>query len=287
MVSRFVALCSALAALSACAPVPPRETEIVAGIQATSPQWGANQVFANNIAFQQPVKKTRFSNSLEIALKNVGWYSAFPNANYKLSYELQAEQPPKQFIFGSEGKLWIRYILKDKNNKELMNKTMYSSAKLGLSESLTGADGVSKVVETYANANLKELFAVLATTVGGALYDQQQAEMDEQKTIKQFDIYDLFSDSSFFESSPYSSMSYTDRTKLFKSTKSTWIMKLKSASAKNCQKFLSIYGAYLDPNEKTDVNTIIDEKKIHPVKLADKPPERQTKVPVVEHKNPF
>lgn len=289
---RFIALLLAATLLSACAPVPPQEAAITADI--SSSNWKANRVFAHNIAFEQPAKKNRFSNSLEIALRNnVGWFSASPSAEYRLTYQLLAEQAPKQFNSGSEGRLSVRYILKDRSQTEVMNKVISTSGKLGSLQSLSGAEGVAKVVEAYANDNLKELFAELGK-VGASLYDQQQAQLSEQKTIEYFSNYDIFSDVSIFERRPYSTLTYSARIKLVKNTKPMWFKKLRAASADNCQKFLSTYDSYIEPDDVKEIKAVIHQKRTHPSEVADKPPVNQAKrapdqakPPMVEHKNPF
>lgn len=101
--SRFVALILAAVALSACAPVPPREEAIASGVAASN--WKAEQVFSNNISFEQTPKRTRFGNGLEMTLRKLGWYTTSSSADYQLSYQMVSESVPKKFSVGSEGRV--------------------------------------------------------------------------------------------------------------------------------------------------------------------------------------
>lgn len=281
---RFTALFIAVAALSACAPVPPREEAIASGVAVSN--WKAEQVFSNNISLEQTPKRTRFGNGLEITLRKLGWFTTSPSADYRLSYQMVSESVPKKFSVGSEGSLGLSYVLKDSSQTVVWSGTLYSSGKLSLPQSLLGAEGVSQVVETYANDNLKQLFANLGT-VGASLYDKRQAKLADGKLAEVFNSYDLFSETSFFENKPYSSMNYGARTRLLTTTKSTWLKKLKGASAQNREKFLDTYGGYLDSDDKAEVTTLINQKKAQSAQASEKPPTAQPKSSVVEHKNPF
>lgn len=281
---RFAALFIAIAALSACAPIPPREEAIASGV-ATS-NWKAEQVFSNNISFEQTPKRTRFGNGLEMTLRKLGWFTTSPSADYRLSYQIVSESVPKKFSVGSEGSLGLSYVLKDSSQTVVWSGTIYSSGKLSLPQSLLGAEGVSQVVEAYANDNLKQLFAKLGT-VGATEYDKRQAKLADGKLAEAFNSYDLFSETSFFENKPYSSMSSGARTRLLTTTKSTWLKRLKGASAQNGEKFLDTYGGYLDSDDKAEVATLINHKKPRSTQASEKPPTAQPKSPVVEHKNPF
>lgn len=280
---RYSALLIVATALSACAPVPPREDAIASGV-ATS-NWKAGQVFSNNIGFEQTPKRTRFGNGLEIALRKAGWFTTSPTANYRLSYQMVSETMPKKFSVGSEGSLGISYVLKDSSQTIVWSGTVYSFGKLSFQQSLLGAEGVSQVVEAYANDNLKQLFARLEAA-GTSLYDKQQAKLADGKLAEAFNSYDLFSETSFFENKPYSSLNSAARTTVLTNTRTTWLKKLKGASAQNRQKFLDTYGAYLDSNDKAEVTTLINQKKTQPPQ-ANEPHPAAPKSTVVEHKNPF
>lgn len=271
-------------ALIACAPVPPREAAISAGIQ--SNDWKSRQIFSNNINFEQPSKRTRFSNALEMSLRNTGWFTTLSTAPYQLTFELVDEKIPKKFRAGSEGSASVRYILKDRNQTVVMNKFIYTTGKLSLAQSLLGAEGVSEVVEAYANENLKQLFSYLET-VGASIYDKQQTQAWEKKTSEAFEAYDVFSSTSFFESNPYSSMSYGARVKLLEATKPSWIKKLKASPPQNCQKFLSSYGPYLGTDDKAEVTILSNPKKTIPNQQQDKHNQSPTKSNPSDYKNPF
>ena len=281
---RSVALGFVAIVLIACSPVPPREAAISAGIQTNN--WKSAQVFSNSIRFEQPAKRTRFSNALEMALRNAGWFSTLSTAPYQLTFELVEEKVPKKFRAGSEGSASVRYILRTTNQSVVMNKLVYTTGTLTLGQSLLGAEGVSEVVEGYANDNLKQFFSYLET-VGASIYDKQKAESLEKSASQAFESFDLFSDTSFFENKPYSSMSYAARLKLLESTKQFWMKKLKSSSAQNCQKFLGTYGAYLGTDDKAEVNVLSNQKKAHVNQQQDKHSNSSSKAAATDYKNPF
>lgn len=271
-------------ALIACSPVPPREAAISAGIQTNN--WKSAQVFSNSILFEQPAKRTRFSNALEMALRKAGWFTTLSTAPYQLTFEVVEEKVPNKFRAGSEGSASVRYILRTENRSVVMNKLVYTTGTLTVGQSLLGAEGVSQVVEAYANDNLKQIFSYLES-VGASIYDEQKTKAWEKQASQAFENYDLFSEASFFENKPYSSMSYAARLKLLESTKPFWMKKLKSASPQNCQKFLGSYGAYLETDDKTEVTLLSTQKKAPLSQSPDKHSQSPSKAVATDYKNPF
>lgn len=268
---------------TACAPVPPRESAIASGVASTN--WKADKVLSINVGFEQAPKRTRFGNGLEMVLRQEGWFTTSSDAEYSLSYEMVSESVPKKFVSGSEGRLTIRYVLKDKTRNVIWSGTFTSSAKLSIGQSLLGAEGVSEAVEAYANMNLKQAFAALQT-FGASLYDKRQSQLTLEKIADAFKSYDIFSDASFFGQTPYTSVGFTSRSAILRDTKDIWLKKLKAATIQNCQRFANTYDSYLSASDKDDIALIISQKKPQGASTND----RATTAPrkdSIEHKNPF
>lgn len=283
---RFAALLLAIAAVSACAPVPPREDVMASGV--TTSNWQAGQMFSNNIDFEQGSKRTRFGNALEMALRKFGWFTTSPDAKYRLSYKIASQTLPKPFSLGSEGRVSIYYELMDSSKSVIWNATVYSYTKLTITQSLLGAEGVAQAVEDMGNDNLKQFLSYL-DALGATEYTKNQSKLSDDEVREAFVDYNLFSSSSFFVEKPYSSMSFGARTKLLASTKKIWLKRFMVASSHERKIFLDEYGPYLNSNDRAEVENLAMHSKPQPLSASTS----ERLVPAikrnvaVEHKNPF